>query len=402
MSSRSPTMRKVTSQLVCNVKMILKSEAAVPKDLKRPTWLGPGEPFPCREILAFPNRLMHLPTYVDDPSEGLIEPTPRFFSTRCLPFEFDPDPAPPGRWLEFLDEVFAGDEEAQGLVQEWFGYCLVEDTSQQKILMIVGPTRSGKSTIGRVLAGLLGEDSVAGTSFASLSERFGLETLIGRTVAVISDARLSGRSDEVRVVERLLNISGEDGIDVDRKNRDSWQGTLRARLLLLGNELPKLRDASLAMANRLLIAETRKSFLGQEDPSLMPKLVNEFPGILAWSIEGWGRLKERGHFLMPKSSRGAVTLMKGLSSPVATFVEQACVVGVSRRVKTSDLYQAFRIWSQKQEVARVMTAPKFGQALKASVAGLEHKRMKVPEQGGTKHPYYLGIGLRPEAVPTCG
>jgi len=34
-------------------------------------------------------------------------------------------------------------------LQDWFGYTLSPDTSQQKMLMIVGPTRSGKGTIGR-------------------------------------------------------------------------------------------------------------------------------------------------------------------------------------------------------------------------------------------------------------
>jgi putative DNA primase/helicase len=34
---------------------------------------------------------------------------------------------------------------------EIFGYMLTADTSQRKIFLLVGPTRGGKGTIGRVL-----------------------------------------------------------------------------------------------------------------------------------------------------------------------------------------------------------------------------------------------------------
>ena len=34
-------------------------------------------------------------------------------------------------------------------LQDWFGYALAPDTSQQKIFMVVGPRRGGKGTIGR-------------------------------------------------------------------------------------------------------------------------------------------------------------------------------------------------------------------------------------------------------------
>ena len=49
-----------------------------------------------------------------------------------------------------LDQLWAGDSESIAALQEWFGYCLTNDTRQQKILMIVGPKRSGKGTIARV------------------------------------------------------------------------------------------------------------------------------------------------------------------------------------------------------------------------------------------------------------
>jgi putative DNA primase/helicase len=45
----------------------------------------------------------------------------------------------------------ADDVEAIETLQEWCGYCLTTDTRQQKIFLVVGPKRSGKGTIARVL-----------------------------------------------------------------------------------------------------------------------------------------------------------------------------------------------------------------------------------------------------------
>ena len=112
-------------------------------------------------------------------------------------------------------------------------------TDLHKILLMVGPTRRGKGVIARTLAALLGRQNVAGPTLNSLGGNFGLAPLIGKPLAVISDARFAGRDASI-VVERLLSISGEDILTVDRKYRDQWTGKLPSRLHIISNELPKL------------------------------------------------------------------------------------------------------------------------------------------------------------------
>ena len=53
------------------------------------------------------------------------------------------------------------------------------------------------------------------------------------------------------VVERLLSISGEDTLTVDRKYREPWTGQLPTRIVILSNELPRLTDSSGALASRI-------------------------------------------------------------------------------------------------------------------------------------------------------
>src|SRR5262249_22423601 len=150
-----------------------------------------------------------------------------------------------------------GDPEAVALLQQWFGYCLAPDTSQQKILLVVGPKRSGKGTLARVLRRLVGEANAAGPTLAGLATNFGLQALLGRTVAVVSDARLSGRTDAAVVTERLLSISGEDAVTIDRKYLSHVTTRLAVRFVILTNELPRLADSSGALVGRLLVLRLR-------------------------------------------------------------------------------------------------------------------------------------------------
>src|SRR6516165_7424462 len=110
--------------------------------------------------------------------------------------------------------------------------------------------------------------------------RVGLAPLISKRVAIISDARLAGRTDQHAIAERLLSISGEDTITVDRKFREARTGRLQTRFVILSNELPRLADASGALAGRFIVLVLVNSFYGREDLGLFDRLIAELPGIL--------------------------------------------------------------------------------------------------------------------------
>jgi len=121
----------------------------------------------------------------------------------------DDDAPAPERWLRFLYDLWGDDQASKDLLHEFLGLSLTMDTSYHKILLIVGPPRGGKGTIIRVVIAIHGQENVAPPSTDSLVQDFGLQPLIGKPLAVISDARFAGRNIQV-AIERLLNISGED------------------------------------------------------------------------------------------------------------------------------------------------------------------------------------------------
>jgi putative DNA primase/helicase len=176
-----PACRKVTTALVANVAQALSSMTLLTDTESQPTWLGPceGSSYPAAEMLACRNGLVHLPTVLETQTKPQ-PPTPLFFSANALDYDFDPQAAKPTRWLQFMEEIWPDDETSIRTLQEWFGYCLLPDTSQQKMLMMIGPPRSGRGTACRVLRALVGPGNVAYPSLASLAGNFGFKQNVNR------------------------------------------------------------------------------------------------------------------------------------------------------------------------------------------------------------------------------
>jgi putative DNA primase/helicase len=257
------------------------------------------------------------------------------------------------------------------------------------MFLLVGPKRGGKGTIGRVLTGLLGVHHVAAPTLASLSTNFGLQPLIGKPLALISDARLSTKADSKIVVERLLSISGEDSLTIDRKYPDPWTGRLPTRFLVMTNELPRLSDASGALASRFILFVLTRSFYGSENPKLTGELLAEAPSILNWALEGLDRLNARGYFVNPESGADAVRQMEDLSSPISAFIRDRCIVGGRYAATMDALWGSWKTWCEgDNRHPGVKTV--FGRDLRAAVPTLKHAR---PRDADDRVYTYQGIGL---------
>ncbi len=266
---------KPNAQMVSSVLDALRAAAHLDEGIAPPAWLDAASNRPLAgEIVACANGFLHLPTL------KLLPHTPLFFTHNALDFAYEPCAPKPRLWLAFLRQLWPDDGEAIATLQEFFGYCLTGDTRQQKAFLLVGPKRSGKGTIARVLARLIGNHNCVAPTLAGLGTNFGLAPLIGKRVAIISDARLSGRADQHAIAERILSITGEDAITIDRKYLPAWTGQLQTRILILSNELPRLADASGALASRFILLRLTESFYGKEDQELTRKLLGKLPGIL--------------------------------------------------------------------------------------------------------------------------
>ena len=285
---------------------------------------------------------------------SIVPHTPLYFSPYALSYPFDRQAPRPVAWEKFLSEIWPDDPQSIHELQKWFGYMLTIYTSQQKMFLLIGPPRSGKGTIARVLTKLIGEGNIAFPTLASLATNFGLSALIGKAAAVISDARMVGKpSDCSAIVERILNITGEDSITIDRKHKDPTTHRLPTRITILANEAPNFRDVSGAIAVRSIFLKFSNQWVGREDLELTKKLWDELPGILLWAVEGRRMLAEDGKFILPESATNVHQTFEDASSPIKRFVDSACDIRTTDERLPADLgtvpdfFDAYREWCRK-------------------------------------------------------
>ena len=355
---------------------------AVDDEIEMPGLLGPYDLDP-DNAMAVSNGILDLRT------RTLLPHSPRFFSQSCVDYPFIEQPNPPKRWLKFLNDLWPDDPDSIAALGEWFGMLLTSDTSSQKILLIIGPKRAGKGTLGRVLRGSVGQDALVAPTLSGLSTPFGLAPLIGKRVALISDARLSGRSDLAIIAERLLSISGEDVQTVDRKHLAAWTGTLRTRFVVMTNELPALKDASGALASRFIILNLKRSFYGHEDARLSYHLVQDLPGILWWSLDGLDRFRARGRFTEPASSSDDRSDLDRLTSPIAAFVADEAIPEPHGRELISAVFDRWKAWCLRQGMS-AGTEASLSKNLKSVISTLETDRKM---ENGNRARYFVGIRL---------
>ncbi len=379
----APTQKKIS-----DITDALAAITFIRSDADVPCWIDDRIHPPAQELISMTNGLLHVPT------RTVIAHSALFFTHHSLSFGFEPKASPPVKWLSFLHELWGDDTSSIGALQEVIGYILGGDTSQQKMFLLVGPKRGGKGTIGRVITGLLGAHHVAAPTLASLSTNFGLQPLIGKPLALVSDARLSTKADSKIVVERLLSVSGEDSLTIDRKYREGWTGRLPTRFLIMTNELPRLSDASGALASRFILLVLTRSFYGQENPKLTAELLEEAPAIFNWALEGLDRLNQRGYFVNPASGAEAILQMEDLSSPISAFLRDRCVVGAHYTIKVDALWTTWKSWCE-DEHRHPGTRAVFGRDLRAAIPTLKRARLRDEDD---RIYSYEGVGLRGDYI----
>jgi len=374
----------ITNSLVSNVSGALGSVMPIHQG-DAPQWLGrtfrdpdPTYLVPCKNGL------------LDLRERELLPMTPRMFATSMVTAPWRRNPLPCPNWLTFLHQLWGDDPETIQTLQEMFGYLLTTDTSQQKMFALIGPKRSGKGTIARVLRALLGDDAVVNPTISGLDDRFGLAPLLGKSLAILGDARIGAHTDQAKIVERVLSLSGEDQITIDLKFRNAVTVRLRTRLLWLSNEVPRLYDSGGALASRFMLLRMTRSFYGQEDMGLEAKLLSELAGIFQWAVTGWESLHARGHFVQPAASAETIADLEAVGTPHLLFVREVCAVGTDRRIAIQDLYERWTAWC-KAGGREPGNRERFGADLKAICPQVTVVQPKRPD--GTRYRAYEGIGL---------
>jgi putative DNA primase/helicase len=285
------------------------------------------------DILVCQNGTLHIP------SGELKEHSPEHYATSAVPYPYDPD-VHPMVWQLFLRTTVP---DAAKFLQEFAGYALTTDTSHETALWLAGPRGSGKST------GLLGFQTMLGNRSGVLGlsdierNRFALANLPGKTLVIATEQPASF----IRSTDVLNAIISGETIQVERKYRDAYEITPRAKIAWAMNDLPRISESSNGIFRRVKVIQFPALSEDERDPTMKAKISEEGPGLLNWALEGLQRLRERGYFNIPDCVQDATREFQKANDIPTKFIEEACVWESGARVQAGELYSEYKNWCEE-------------------------------------------------------
>lgn len=302
---------------------------------------------------------LNLNNYMVEPLTGsVINHDSKYLSTIRLNYNYQ-DNAPCTLWIKVLQEIFENDQNKIDVLQEFFGYCLTRDVSREKSLLLLGESRSGKSTILETLSNLLGEDNTSSVAIENLSNGQYTPLLINKMINIDWDVASGAENYEANF---KIITSGEP-VNVNQKFVATFTFRPYCKLLMAANKFPRITDHSSAFYKRLILLPCDRVFEPHEqDLKLKKNLIEELPGILNWAIAGLHRLEKRGAFEVHKEFMSdAIEELREESNPVEIFFKDNIKIDVSGgfEIEKKELYEKYILWCKSNGNAP-MANNKFG------------------------------------------
>ena len=283
----------------------------------------------------------------------LVPHNPKIMNFHCLPYEYDSSARCP-RWESIMRDFFADEDDTIKLIQEWFGYLLIPDTSFEAMMLLVGDGSNGKSLMINAMAELLGTDNFSAVALEQIraDRTFTLVPMIGKLANIVGEV-----SEMCKPAQDILKqiVSG-DPIAVDEKY-DSVMPAVKfyARLVMSSNNPPRFSDRSDGIWRRLItVPFTRKFQEHEKDISLKApdywRKSGELAGLFNWALDGLIRLKCNGKFTTSRRVEVEKERYHNECNPAKDFIRIHCEAWTPKFGKNDKrfcvpqptLYQSYR------------------------------------------------------------
>jgi P4 family phage/plasmid primase-like protien len=302
------------------------------------------------QLISFPNGVLDVGEYLESGKIKMYNSSPDLFVLGAFPYAFDPN-SESGDFENFLLNTQEGDVDTVHLLQQWAGYVLLPDMTMEKFVLLQGKARAGKGTIIETFKEMIGGDLCSSLTMASFTTEFGRAGMIGKLLGVFGDAKPPRANEAATALGCILAITGGDGINVNRKYLNELSNIyLKIRFIMSMNELPSFSDDSLALASRALPVPFTVSYVGHEDYSLKPRIVQEARDgkLINWALRGLKDLRDEGRFVIPKRCQLLLDELRDASSNVRVFLEEMCDTGPKAHCFKTQFYDLWKEWNDYQ------------------------------------------------------
>ena len=292
--------------------------------------------------------LLNTPSGVVDLRNGEVRSSsPNAYMTKVTGVVADSSCAIP-TWRRFLQRTTDGNTELEDFLQRVSGYALTGVTSEHALFFIYGTGANGKSTFLNAITGCQGDyhrTSAIETFTASATERHPTD------LAALRGARLvtAVETEEGRrwAESKIKSLTGGDRIAARFMRQDFFEFTPTFKLIIAGNHKPGLRSVDEAIRRRFhLVPFTTTVPPSERDETLADQLRAEWPGILAWAIEGCLAWQERG-LAAPEVVRTATAAYLEAEDALAAWIEDEGQIDPNAWESSADLFRSWKSWADR-------------------------------------------------------
>lgn len=237
------------------------------------------------------------------------------------------------------------DQELLTLVQEMFGYYLLNNLHAQVVFFLVGQGANGKSVMLHILEQMIGTHFVSAMSIQTLTlNQFATSGLIGKKVNICNEEESKYlRSDKFKAL-----ISG-DLIQAERKYEGQFTFRPRTKYIFASNQMPTFDGINHGIRRRMMIVPFKRIFKPEEQrKTLVAELTTEVPGILQWALIGAKRLvKQNYQFSKSLAAAQSAEEFENYTSSAIMFFREGYVHDIDGFMDNEDIYKEYQDWCSR-------------------------------------------------------
>ena len=334
---------------------------------------------------------------------------PAYKFTRGLAWDYDPATANPAPVREFLDDVTKREEDRDTLLDH-LAHGLLPGHPFRAFVMMYGPGSNGKTRVGKLFRGFVGEDNAASVELQDLTgdDQFATGALPGAFINVGDDISVS----EIRDVSILKSVTGSGTIRANEKYEKQYEFENEAAMFFSANEPPRIAEETDAIADRLYPIEMPYRFVDDPDPDeprekqkvtgVAQELLDDeaaMKGLLLLAVKHAQELIEsRGQYSMPESPVQRREIYEAASDPIRRFaldyLEQGD--GTDAALK-DDVFAVYRAMCEEQN-ERVASADGFKrQIAQQALIDVEDGRTRALSPGDDRERCWRYVRFAEEA-----
>lgn len=252
----------------------------------------------------------------------------------------------PAVWLDFLNDIFAGDKAVIRYIQKALGYSLTGSTREQVMFILFGKGRNGKSIFVETIAEILGDYS---NNMQAKSLMVKKNDNVNTDIARLSKARFvtsSEPNEGFRFDEGLIKqITGGDKVTARFLYAEEFEYTPKFKIWVSTNHKPIIRGTDDGIWRRLVLIPFDVQIPEEKvDKDLKYKLLREAPAILNWMAEGAYMWMQEG-LEMPDKLKAASKAYRNEMDVIEQFIEDECKRVDDGKEKANELYELYKQWA---------------------------------------------------------